>query len=759
MRLASHLLVRVLPLVFGITLTVAGIIGASALRHDYRRTLENTHTLGSAVTALAAAALRQGEAASLSRTLTALAQSSQLGYAAVYDAEGRALVRMEGAPARLDPRKQAAAPAWWQVLLSGQERLPLCLPVFAVRSGAPWQIAGYLELGVSLAEFHRHARHYLGVALLASAAASLLAAGLILWLARRLGRPLQHLASAAAADRTMPPPLPGCPVEIRRLAEALGRLQYDLRQERRARADLEAQVAQRAESLRQMIGHAHTLAQKAEAASQAKSRFLANVSHELRTPLNAILGFMELLLAGELRSETRNYVRLAREAAQALLQLIEDLLDVARIEAGRLELHCRPFDLAALVASVVELHRPLAESKNLSLSCRYPADLPAWRHGDAGRIRQVLSNLVHNAIKFTEWGKVEVTVAGEGDRVRLEVRDTGIGLQAEDCERIFEPFTQVDGGSTRRHGGTGLGLSICRQLVESMGGTISVTSQLHRGSCFAVVLPLPEAPPAPIPAATEAEAQAQCLRGRVLVVEDDRLNRALLTEILKHLGCEAEAVADADALWPRWRRGRYDLVLLDCQLPGVDGFEIARTLRERYPERDTPIVAVTADVSDGIEVRCHRAGMDDCLHKPVTLERLRACLKRWLPEKAALAETAEAGRRQAQGALFDPDTLAQLQRLEAGQAGLLERLLSLFRLQGRQWLQALEQARREGNDARIRQVAHGFRSACVHLGIRDLVAILTELEKETAAADPECLARLWAGYRRVCCLFGVARHD
>ncbi|WP_286293281.1 ATP-binding protein [Methylomarinovum tepidoasis] len=741
-----------------ITLTVAGGMGMSALRDDYRRTLENTRTLGTAVTALAATVLRQEEAASLSRVLTVLTESSQLDYAGVYDTEGRALVRTEGAPARLIPREQTGVPAWWQALLSGQDRLPLRLPVFAARSGMPWQIAGYLELGMSLAEFHRHARHYLAVALLASAAASLLAACLVLWLARRLRQPLQHLAFAMTTERAVPPLPPRCPVEIRRLAEALGRLQHDLQQERRARADLEAQVAQRTESLRQMIGHAHTLAQKAEAASQAKSRFLANVSHELRTPLNAILGFMELLLAGELRSETRHYVRLAREAAQALLQLIEDLLDVARIEAGRLELRCRPFDLSALVASVVELHRPLAESKNLALSYRYPADLPAWHHGDAGRIRQVLSNLVHNALKFTEWGKVEVTVAGEGDRVRFEVRDTGIGLQAEDCERIFEPFTQVDGGSTRRHGGTGLGLSICRQLVESMGGTISVTSQLHRGSCFTVVLPLPEAPPARTPTRTDAEAPSQCLQGRVLVVEDDRLNRALLTEMLKHLGCEAEAVADADTLWPRWQRGRYDLVLLDCQLPGVDGFEIARTLRERYPGRNTPIVAVTADVSDGIETRCRRAGMDGCLHKPVTLERLRACLERWLAEKAVLAEVAEAGRGQAQGALFDPDTLAQLQRLEAGQAGLLERLLSLFRLQGRQWLQTLEQARREGNDAGVRQVAHGFRSACVHLGIRDLVAILTELEKDTAAADPACLARLWAGYRRVCCLFGVARH-
>jgi len=756
-KLASGFRGLVLALVIGTTLTVATITGATALRDHYRHLLETAHTLGSMTAILAAPALQRGDAAALRRGMAALAGQSLLAYGAVYDPDGRVFVRVGPAPVRLAP--PTPAPSWWQALRRGLRRLPVRQPVFAADDGRPWQAIGYVELGMSLAAFRRQASDYLLAAAVVTGVAALLGFVSSLWLGRRLERPLRRLTgglTAVGEGRAVRPLPPEGPAEVRRLTEAFNRqldwLEAQRERERQARAGLKAQVARRTESLRQMIDHAHTLAKEAQAASQAKSRFLANVSHELRTPLNAILGFMELLLATELRSEARHYVRLAREAAQALLQLIEDLLDVTKIEAGQLALRRQPFDLAALVASVVELHRPLAESKQLALGYRCPPDLPRWRYGDEGRIRQVLGNLVHNALKFTEWGEVTVSVAGDGERVTLEVRDTGIGLQAEDRERIFEPFTQVDDDANRHRGGTGLGLSICRQLVESMGGTITVTSQRHRGSRFTVTLPLP---PAPEGTAAEAppEAEPGPLHGRVLVVEDDRLNRALLTEMLKHLGCQAEAVADAATLWPRWRRGRYDLILLDCQLPGVDGFEIARQLRRRDPQRHTPIVAVTADVSDGIQARCRSAGMDGCLHKPVTLAGLRACLGRWLTGEAPPAAGSETDAGEREGSLFDAVILAQLQRLEASQNGLLERLFSLFQLQGGQWLQALEQALREGDEGRIRQVAHGFRSACLHLGIRDLVVILTRLEADAAAAPP-LLACLWAGYRRTCCLFG-----
>ncbi len=310
-------------------------------------------------------------------------------------------------------------------------------------------------------------------------------------------------------------------------------------------------------------------ADQTQTANQAKTRFLANVSHELRTPLNAIMGFMEILAETDLDAQQRYYVDLSKEAAMALLQLIEDLLDSGKIEAGYLELKPCHFRVRRLIGTVLAMHQPLAEQKGLFLRSNVEASVAEWWYGDEGRIRQVLSNLVHNSLKFTHTGGVEVVVTcEEGQGLRFEVRDTGIGLQAEDSERIFEAFTQVDDAASRHYGGTGLGLSICRQLVQLMGGEINVVSQPGQGSVFWILLPLQQSgPPEQMTLPADGRVRMGQLHGRVLVVEDNRLNQALLSEMLKSLGCEVDVVANGKQALHIWQARQFDLILMDCLLP------------------------------------------------------------------------------------------------------------------------------------------------------------------------------------------------
>ncbi len=522
----------------------------------------------------------------------------------------------------------------------------------------------------------------------------------------------------------------------------------------------EDEVSRQTASLKQMVEHSAQLADQASTANLAKTRFLANVSHELRTPLNAIMGFMELLANSDLNSTQRHYVELSRDAASALLNLIEDLLDSGRIEAGYLELKPKEFQVQRLIRTVLAMHQPLAERKGLYLRSRIDSQVAEWWFGDEGRIRQVLSNLVHNALKFTESGGVDVEVSlAEGCGLRFEVRDTGIGLKPEDCSRIFEAFTQLDEGSSRHYGGTGLGLSICRQLVQLMGGEIHVISQPGQGSIFWTELSLePTNPPATDESSVIQSSPAR-LHGRVLVVEDNPLNQALLSEMLKSLGCQVEVVADGEEALKRWRARPFELILMDCQLPGMDGYQIATQIKQQgivLERAIPPIVALTADVSVGIRERCQQAGMLACLHKPVTVQDLYACLQTWLGNRPA--QTASGGQvlgRQTH-ALFNATAWQQLEKLSGNRdRQLLPKVLSLFRDQGRQCLQTLAQAVAGGDEDSITRLAHSFRSSCVHIGAEELAQWLLCLENSPRQADASLLALLRAGFRRVCCLVGA----
>jgi len=379
----------------------------------------------------------------------------------------------------------------------------------------------------------------------------------------------------------------------------------------------------------------------AEAAGRAKTRFLATMSHELRTPLNGLLGALELLSRAPLEQAQRRLVGIAHSSGSGLLAVLNDVLDYAKFDADQVALRLRPVDLRSLVDSVVALFSAPAHAQGLALRGEVSSEVPAWVLADAQRLRQVLLNLVGNAIKFTESGRVTIGLRQVDAGLRFEVVDSGIGIDPADCARLFEPFQQLHEGSDRSHGGSGLGLAISQRLVQAMGGRIEVDSVAGAGSTFGFTLALAdaEAPPAE-PAKAEMLGQFgghAGSRARVLVVEDNEVNRVLAAELLALLGVEVVLAEDGAQALDRLRQGGVDLVLMDCQMPTLDGYEATRRWRalEQGEGRQArvPVVALTANVMPNDFDLAMAAGMDDLLGKPYTVEQLRGMLERWLPSQ------------------------------------------------------------------------------------------------------------------------------
>ncbi|MGH2849712.1 MAG: ATP-binding protein [Solirubrobacteraceae bacterium] len=389
--------------------------------------------------------------------------------------------------------------------------------------------------------------------------------------------------------------------------------------------------------------------------SNMKSAFLRNVSHEVRTPMNGVMGMNELLLSTSLTDEQREYALQVERSSEHMLAVINDLLDISKIETGRIELEAGDFDLREAIDTTCAVVRVEAEAKELTLSVEVSPGVPAVVRGDVARIRQVLMNLLGNAVKFTPAGSVTVRVSAAapaaGDRIRVEISDTGIGIDPATLESMFQPFTQADVSLTRAYGGNGLGLAIAKELIELMGGTMGVETELGQGSTFWFEVPLPSVHvEAPEPEAHERLAPLSA-RGPspaaplVLIVEDSPVNRLVAQRVVERCGFRSHVVNDGREALDALAAQNYAAVLMDCQMPEIDGYAATRELRRREQgKRHTPVIAMTAHAMSADRDRCIEAGMDDYITKPVRSQKLAAMLERWARGPSSAADASARGR-------------------------------------------------------------------------------------------------------------------
>jgi signal transduction histidine kinase/CheY-like chemotaxis protein len=464
----------------------------------------------------------------------------------------------------------------------------------------------------------------------------LLVLTLALFLARAISTPIRDLEVAAqqlSAGHMRELPVDLGPREVKSLARTFNDMAHRVHA---YQSGLKRMVDERTAELR-------IAKEQAENATRAKSDFLAMMSHEIRTPLNGLLGVAELLDSRELDTQAKAQVRTIRQSGAALVELLNDILDISRVEAGKVDFLRDPFDLLALVEGITELMRSTADRKGVALTVEIDPDLPLALVGDPGRLRQVLLNLLGNAIKFTEDGRVTVVAAqrGRDDRAvltRLTVRDTGIGVPAEDRDKLFQPFNQISTERSTRYGGAGLGLAICHRLVEGMGGVITHEPNPGGGSSFHVDLAFPLADPdqgRPSPSAVDAEAPPPPLS--ILLVEDEAVNRQVIEGFLAADGHVTRSVTNgADAL-ELVETERFDLVLTDLRLPGLSGLDVARRVVARG---GPPVIAVTANVMPEDRIACFAAGMVEVVAKPILSTDLRATIRRVWEGRSAPGPTA-----------------------------------------------------------------------------------------------------------------------
>jgi len=497
------------------------------------------------------------------------------------------------------------------------------------------------------------------------------------------------------------------------------------------------------------LEQANLLAREAAAANHAKARFLANMSHEIRTPMNAIMGFSELLSGEPLGERQKDYVGIIQQNSEDLLALVNSILDLTRIEAHDFAVSVRPCELDAILTSLEQLYGHKIRAKGLEFAVRRQGTLPATIRTDPAILRQCMINLVDNAAKFTLAGHVHVDVTleqNEGQAVlRFNVEDTGVGIPLDRQHLLFVPFTQVDGGSTRHFGGAGLGLAISRRLIELIGGRIEFSSQEGRGSRFSLKVPVEvdlQAPPAVPSESTQSGCRGSAgeqdlphLSGRVLVAEDSRSHATLIEIMLKRLGLEVAIAGDGQKAIDRVLKEPFDLVLMDIQMPNMDGYEATAALRAKGVT--TPIVALTANAIAGDRERCLAAGCDDYLSKPFECRDLAAILSRRLQAPVAgrdqPAQAAVAGPSEADPPIIDGNLLKEIY----DQPAIILEIVEAFFQEAPETLQKVEAAVQAKDSEDLRCWAHKLKGSALTIAAKALADSALGLEQAAEQARSE----------------------
>lgn len=490
--------------------------------------------------------------------------------------------------------------------------------------------------------------------------------------------------------------------------------------------------------LQDAIDQMRSAKEQAERASRAKSDFVSRMSHELRTPLNAIIGFADLLEAEPLSPSHQGYVKLINDSGRHLMELINGVLDHAKIEAGSLTLEKIPFDFHAAIDAVKTIVADRAIAKGLDFTASISDQLPRYVVGDPTRLRQILINLLVNAVKFTERGSVELRIAPEDGRIYFSVRDTGIGMDSAAQERLFKPFSQADDSVTRKFGGTGLGLLISRELIEAMGGSIEVESAPGVGTVFWFWLPLQAADSAVVASPAAAEPVpgdlAALLPGKVLVVDDNRVNLHLASAMLDRLGLVHELAESGQEALDRVVAGDFSLVLMDVEMPGMDGLTATRNLRAREAQSGSghlPVVAMTANALQEDRERCLAAGMDGYLAKPVGLTTLRTEIHRLFDGHQAEAETPTVAAPTPELPVFERATAVAM----LGDECLLTEISALFVADVPGYLREIDDALAAGDAARLGMAAHTVKGLCATFASPAGHAAALQLEAAARSGD------------------------